>query len=355
MSVTDSLFLMSLIPSVLSIACSSLVLINIVASRELRGRVFQQVVALLAITDIFKCASWVLGNKYENPTDLCYVQEYIFQVGSLAQAIMTTVICGVAHITVHRGRAPKENHIFMVVGGFVVLILFLFACMIRFRTARLFCDFDEDRFRLGEPNSPLGALILAYLVPIYISVILDLVLATVIHKKLHWARKALEFGGADNGRKSMAHTFASRLLAYPFIIFICTVFNTLFVGILVFTTANRQWMGAPAAIMMSSSGVFICANYFYVQKTKAPVITKMSTFLLSGATVGSESVRSNLNLTHVTSPMTTAESTVEMGENIGEIGETSAASAPRDVQTSSIERIDVSVTFDDVNEMLSIE
>jgi hypothetical protein len=241
----------------------------------------------------------------------------------------------------------------MAIRGYAVIVLILLACTIYFRTARLFCDFDEDRFYLYDPDSPLGVFIMVYNVPIYLCVLLDILLVIWTTTKLRWARRTLIAKNAKQATKdSIVRTFATRLLMYPLIIFICSVFDAVFVAALAFTHHDRDWMGAPSAVLMGCSGLLICINYFYVQRTKSPLINKMTSVLLpSGATVGSE-IKSNLYITYVSSPISRG-SIIELHDTQGE----RTASRPEPAaQSSSVDGIDVSVTLDgDDQELLSVE
>jgi hypothetical protein len=140
---------------------------------------------------------------------------------------------------------------------------------------------------------------------------------------------------------------------YPLIVFICSVFDGLFVGALTFTEHDREWMGAPAAVLMGCSGFLIAVNYFYFQQTKSPLINKITSVLLpSKATVGSE-VKSNLYITYVSSPISRS-SVIELQDSQSE--RTASRPEPVAAQSSSIDDIDVSVTLDgDQQELLSVE
>lgn len=335
-AVADAIFLLSIVPSLVSLVFSGAMLFNILTSKELRMRIFQQLLAVLAFTDFIKCGSWLFGNKYDADTDLCYFQEYMFQLGAVAQTITTTVICGVALVTVKRGTVPSHASIINAGRVVVVLLVIMIALSINYKTARLFCDFSSSRFGLVADNYPLLGLTFLYLLPIYLSVFLDVVIAAEIHRSLKWSRvPALQ----ANAGAATLKTFVTRLQVYPLIIATCNIVDTIFVGILAYSGNDHKWFGAPAALFMSCTGIFITVNYFYYQRTLSPACEKIASKFRCRGYISSEQINSNpdSSIFYTTGVTTTTE--LEMRDSGAGQRNSSVSTVATDVRIMSVDEL----------------
>ena len=156
-------------PSCVSFVGSLTVLANIALNTLNHSERFYQLVALFAIFDYIQCFSWFLGPRYETHTTLCKIQEYLFQLGTFMQSIISVWMCAIIFYAIRFGTVlawgnPKIYRWAIV--SFLCLLL-----SIPFDTAALFCPFDENHslsyHRLSKSSRDFNRLIVycCYMLP----------------------------------------------------------------------------------------------------------------------------------------------------------------------------------------------
>lgn len=263
-------YLAWLVPSCFSLVLSFLVFLNIVTSPSLRGRIFQQLVAVLAATDLLKSGCWLFGNKYLAEPDLCYFQEYMFQTGALAQALTTIMICAVALITVFKSKVPSKVMIGMC-SGFLLLVLFsAIGLSIYFKTARLFCNRNNIIY-VGHGDTAIISYTAVFVCVLYSCVVLDIICFAIVQRKLREMRAISE----STKGSSLLHAFVKRLQIYPLIFVTGYILNT--ISMILSLAANEYdfILGVISAFAISCTGIFISINYFRHQQTLSAMCAKI--------------------------------------------------------------------------------
>ena len=257
-----------MIPSAISFCLSFCVLINILYFRELRSRIYQQLLAVIAITDLIKCFSWLIGNKYEASRVQCEVQEYLFQTGSEAQGLSTAMVCAVALYTVRQRVVPPRAAIYTLGMSLLLILIVSISCSIHFGTALYFCgingidDLYADKTHTSNRSITFFSTF-GFIIPL--CVILDLVLLLFITHEL----KQMDLPKEKN---SGIWILAHRLKAFPLIFVTCFTLNIITMLILLIQDRFLIELNIPVSIMMSSTGTLISANYFYHQTIVAPFL-----------------------------------------------------------------------------------
>jgi hypothetical protein len=255
-----------MIPSAISFSLSFAMAMNILMLPELRRRLYQQLLAILAITDMIKSISWLLGPKYSAPFDLCAVQEYLFQFGSLSQALVTILICVVATYTVSYSRAIVDK---MVYVGFLVtfsIALISLIIAVYHRTAILFCNSNFDDI-YGGTQRKLLFYIISNLIPKLLCVPINLCFVMAISRKLHLMNIKIMYDNTD----SQLSVLVKRLQIYPvyFSIGYIPLISILLYHL--FTGNFSIPLAAFAAVFNSSIGSIVSINYFYHHSASLPL------------------------------------------------------------------------------------
>lgn len=263
-----------LVPSVASFILSFLMALNIFLIPELRSRIYQQFLVLLAITDLIKTGSWFLGPKYTSSYEICSTQEYVFQCGSLAQALVASMICSVAYSTVNYRQVPSTRRLLLHCALLSIILVASVALNIKYRSSRLFCCHEYSGFYEDHFKTELYVYSFANLFPILATVILNLFTYFAISNRFRKMNVVL------NLRESEAplHVLVYRLRAYPIIYSSC--YMPLLVMYL-FATSTGEFsleLGSVAALCVSSLGSAVSINYFYHQKTLAPIVESVVYF-----------------------------------------------------------------------------
>ena len=245
-------------------------LLNIFLVKELRTRIYQQFLAVLAIADLIKTSSWFLSLKYTAPYNICAVQEYWFQFGGLAQALTAVLICFVSYYVVFRRKVPRERQVlmyFLYMLGFTILS---FSVNIRYKTARLFCSGTYSGFYEEHFITELYIYSFTSLFPIMGSVLLNLISYFAISNRFRKMNVVMNLKASN----SPLHVLVYRLRAYPVIFSICYI--PLLCTYIATTIAGdfSLVLGSTAAVGMSSLGAAMSINYFYYQKTLSPFVEK---------------------------------------------------------------------------------
>jgi hypothetical protein len=274
----ENYYLFWMIPSVFSFLLSALMALNILMIPALRSRVYQQLLAVLALSDLVKSGSWLIGVKYREPYLHCAIQEYLFQAGSLAEALCVVLICAVLIYTVSVRKTPTYRIISSLVALSCSVLFICLSLNIYYRTAGIFC---------GSVYSGLSAPSLPTEVYVYL---LSFLLVTFICISIHllsyiwitWFVKRLRLDWESVGQLEQMNILASRLRAYPLIFganYVPLVIALVLPGI-------HLSLAIITAICASSTGALISLNYFYYQKTIAPFIVSFVNCVCPGSSWG---------------------------------------------------------------------
>ena len=234
---------------------------------EHRGRIYQQLIFIIAITDIVKSGSWLIGTKYDEKYNHCATQEYLFQFGALAQALTTVLICGIAVYTVIRRNVPSKHRVLYSVLLLSVILVGLISASIINRTATLFClNENETIYEKGENGQQeIITYLITFGVSIHLCIIFDIICYIIIFDRI-------EMLAQNNHTGQRLWMLVTRLKAYPIIFVMCYVVNTaLFIQVLIDGHFYDPLI-YPAAALVASTGSFIALNYFYYQRKIAPLL-----------------------------------------------------------------------------------
>ncbi len=252
----------------ISFSLSMCMAINSVYFAEHRGRIYQQLLFVLAAFDLFKSGSWLIGTKYGEAYYHCAVQEYMFQFGALGQALVTVMICAIAVHTVRIRKVPNKLHVAYASGFLFFFLIVCISLSIGFKTAGLFCQ-DFDNLYQREDNDPKQIIVylVIFVVTIYICIIVDIVCYVLINHKISMLNLAHQPLDSTSIR---LETLVQRLKVYPIIFVFCYIINTASFIISISESHFMVGLGYAAAAMIASSGSLIALNYFYHQKLLAP-------------------------------------------------------------------------------------
>ena len=267
------IYMASAVPSLVGFILNAFVLANICCSKTLRGKYYQQWSAGLAVANLLAAGSWLMGPKYSNPQRLCAVQEYMFLVGSLCQAVISLFICYVAMAAVVWRDQPSYRRMMCSLGFLLLVSLGLVGGCVYYRTAGLFCSNGIDDFYAnGKLSETFLAYFFLFVFPILVIIVTEFFIFLITSRRL-----LLGFPVADtdpvevNYRKQM-EVFSQRLLAYP-VIFICTWIPKM--ASIIHSIVVEQFstiLGLFAGMSMATCTIFMGLNYFYFQRTYAPFL-----------------------------------------------------------------------------------
>jgi hypothetical protein len=270
----DEFYLFWLIPSIVSFILSSLMALNIFLVPELRTRIYQRFLAVLALTDIVKTSSWFIAFKYTAPYSVCTVQEYWFQFGAMSQALAAVLICAVAYYTVSCRQIPSMSRLFVYIAVLFSCSILSLAINIGFKTGRLFCSHSYSGFYEKHFRTELYVYSLSSLFPIMVTVFVNLASYFAISNKFRKMNVVLNLSTSH----APLHVLVYRLRAYPVIFSMCYI---PLLAIYITTTSTGDFslaLGGLAAICVSSLGSAMSLNYFYYQKTLSPFVENIIYF-----------------------------------------------------------------------------
>lgn len=248
--------------------------LNIFLVPELRSRIYQQFLVVLALTDLIKTSSWFLDSKYVAPYSVCVVQEYWFQFGSITQALSAVLICVVAYYTVCYRQVPSRTRLITSVGFLLLLSFLSLALNIGFKTGRLFCSHSYSGFYEHHLKTELYVYSITSLFPILFTVLINLASYFAISNKFRKMNVVLNLSASE----APLHVLVYRLRAYPVIFSACYL---PLLGIYITTASTGDFsiiLGGAAAVCVSSLGSAMALNYFYYQKTLSPFVESIVYF-----------------------------------------------------------------------------
>ncbi len=173
----SALFYALVIPSIISFFLSLCTIYNVYYFVEHRGRIYQQLIFILAVADLIKSVSWLIGTKYDEEYNHCATQEYLFQCGALAQALTTILICSIAVHTVVRRDVPSKRRVFYSLFVLLIILVGLILASILNKTASLFClNEDESIYERGEDGQKeIITYLITFGISIHVFIIFDVI------------------------------------------------------------------------------------------------------------------------------------------------------------------------------------
>lgn len=252
--------------------------LNILLVPSLRSRVYQQLLAALALADLVKSGSWLIGVKYREPYLHCAIQEYLFQAGSLAEALSVVLICAVLIYTVYVRKTPTPQIISTLVALSLSILLICMSLNIYYRTAGIFCGSVYSGISAPSLPSEVYVYLLSFLLTTFICVSINL----LSYIWITWFIKRLRLDWESVGQCEQINILASRLRVYPLIFganYIPLVTSLVLPGI-------HLSLAIITAVCASSTGALVSLNYFYYQKTVAPFIVSMMNCACPGSSWG---------------------------------------------------------------------
>ena len=270
------IYMASAVPSLVGFILNALVLANICCSKTLRGKYYQQWSAGLAVANLLAAGSWLMGPKYSNPQRLCAVQEYMFMVGSLWQAVISLFICYAAMAAVVWRDQPSYRRMMCSLGFLLMFSLMLVGVCVYYRTAGLFCSNGvDDLYANGKLSDTFIVFFFLFVFPILVVIITEFFIFLITSRRLLLGFPTSESDPVEVNYRKQMELFSQRLLAYP-VIFICTwIVN---VGSIVHSIVEEGFnrtLGMIAGVLMSSCTILMGINYLYYQKTFAPFLIPM--------------------------------------------------------------------------------
>jgi hypothetical protein len=262
------------IPSVLGVVLNCLVLVNIAGCPSLRNKYYQLWSALLAGANLLSSGSWLIGPKYSYPQTLCAVQEYIFMVASMWQAVISLFICYIAMASVVWRDQPSPRKMAGILLALLLLALLLVGGCVLNQTAGLFCSNDlDDFYSNGKWSYSFVVYVSLFIFPIMLAVTAECFLCLLTIRRL-MRGIAMSASGQDrpvesNYRKQML-LFSRRLLSYPLIYIFSWTLNIVSIVHSMITRRYNIALGFFAGLMMASCSIIMGLNYFYFQHTFAP-------------------------------------------------------------------------------------
>ena len=150
-----------LIPSCLSFVMSLFMLFSVMKNKNFRNKLFHQLSALLAFSDLIQCSAWFFGCQSDQSNWLCYTQAYLFQAGTLYKAAIICLITGVVFYTFQTGVIINLNN--NVVKAYFVFTNVLLLISLSLNVAELFCPFE-----IAFDRNKTTILFVCYLLPVII-------------------------------------------------------------------------------------------------------------------------------------------------------------------------------------------
>lgn len=267
------------IPSLVGFVLNSVVLANILYSPSLRNKYYQQWCGLLALCNILGASAWLMGPKYSQnifPRILCVIQEYMFLLASLWQAVISLFICYVALCAVVWRAAPSSTRLFIILGSSMFACIILIAGCVYFKTAGLFCSNDVgDLYSNGKWTQEFLMYVSLFIVPIMFTVLLEFVLFVITYRRIKLGLATNSKSEAENNYKTQMLLFTKRMLAYPGIFIFAWSVNIVSIVHSIATRSFNVALGFAGGLFIASYTVLVGLNYFYFQQTYAPFLVHL--------------------------------------------------------------------------------
>lgn len=198
-----------------------------------------------------------MGPRYEEDTILCRGQEYLFQIGSMGQGIISVIICTTISKAIQFGKVPTWKH-----KGIIAWVLLLPLCItfsVSFNTATMFCPFNKHH-ELYHPNITRSSPILPHLICYILSYLFPLLLC-VVFTLWHTVRSMyIAYCKSDKA----IFQVAQQLRLYPAMLALCMSPIVSYFITIIITGIDYHPLLFIGAILASSSGMINGAVYFFI-------------------------------------------------------------------------------------------
>lgn len=243
-----------LFPSIISFLFSLTIIFQIILFNNIKKK-FHQLSFIFAIFDSFQCISWFFGPRYETSTTLCHFQEYLFQFGSLGQAIIGVIVCTIISYAIQSGGVILLWNNLLIL-PWVILLPICNIISICFDTADLFCPFNQNVYYPNLKQNNLAHKFIVYTLSFLIPLFLCL-LTTTIHtvNSIYYAQRM-------NG--NTISLVAKQLRWYPLMLVVCTFPLSFFFFLLVTTGHENHVLRIIGAICSCSSGTMNGIVYYTI-------------------------------------------------------------------------------------------
>jgi hypothetical protein len=245
------------VPSILSFLFSVTVIFKGLSNRENLRKRFHQLTILMAVFTAIQSCSWFQA-RYETETDLCYMQEYLFQISTLYQGFIAIIICSTIFYTIRYGKTPPINSHQTLMWIIIPLFFVAFSC--GFKTASIFCPFNRQHelyfpnLQTSGPRRPCLGYFLFYLLPMSSS--WGFTLYYSIKSWYHANRLATD----------SISMVASQLRLYPLTLAICMFPISAFFLIVIFAGKEIHPILFVGAILASSTGTVNGIAYLLITR-----------------------------------------------------------------------------------------
>lgn len=272
----DESYVFYLFPSIISFTLSSVVIFQVISSPFRLGMRFHQLCLLTSLFADLQCISVFIGPRYEESTELCKFQEYLFQIGTMNQGIVAILMSKSVFYTIRYGKLLRWTS--APVLSWILFASLLTILSIAFRTAKLFCPFDGDNEfpirKMGRSNEmivPFVAYWLVYITPCILSII------TTLYYYLQSAHYALQT------RDTGVIRVARQLRMLPVALSVCILPLFTWLVFVMFTHFQNRVMLAFAAMLASSSGSINAIFYHHYLANSETAFRESSLVVLLGA------------------------------------------------------------------------
>lgn len=253
----DWSYLYFLIPSITSFCFSSSVIFKVLNNKINLKKKFHQLTLLIAIFDFIQCFSWFLGPRYETKSLLCKGQEYLFQIGSLGQGIISVIICTTIAQAIESGKVPSWNS--KKIYFWILLFPICLSFSIGFNTATMFCPFNRQH-ELYHPNITSSAPILPHLIAYILAYLFPLLLCCIF--TIYYTIRSMYT--ARHKSDKAVYQVVQQLRLYPIMLTLCiSPIASYFIAIII-TGYDCHPLLFVGAILASSSGMINGLVYFMI-------------------------------------------------------------------------------------------
>ena len=276
----QSYYLLWLVFSSISCFMSCLLIANIVLTPRLWGLFFQQLSLGLAVLDVFRykhlqygdvcslsivyldsTSSFFIGNKYGASYSECSWQEYQLQCASLCKAFFTVVICGISMKILKYMKSPTGKELLISIAVVLVVPMACMGVLIYFEASKIYCFEGNDIFDSHHKRPSVRAYLLAFLVPIYLCVILDFFFYCQSYRMV--LNRAHLHGSTDEPALLL---IVGKLKVYPLIFAVSWLPRALAITLDLLTGHVFYALWPISVVCIASSGVAVAVQYFRHQQ-----------------------------------------------------------------------------------------
>lgn len=258
--------------AIISALSSIYVFVSVIIGKSSFEKQFHRLCMWVALFDIIQCISVFLGPRYEQSTNLCRIQEYLFQFGLLYRTLTATVICLTTYYTLkHRVRVDYRDKRTILCYS---LVLILFICSIIMKTGDLYCPFNHDgsaNFHNIHKSSSLFSQTIAYFITFIFPLMLcfsgNIFLTFLIHTH------------ARHLKHDQITRVSHQIKLYPAVISIVLLPLTIFLLIIFITGKEYRILMCIGAILLYGNGCINACVYYYIGCKESRHVSKDSLIL----------------------------------------------------------------------------